>query len=250
MSKASRSVIFSAAIGFGMAAVPSPAAAQNLKLTMANGRVTLIAQDVPVRQILAEWARVGDTRIVNGDKLMGPPVTLQLVDYPEGRALDLLLREAAGYMAAPRAADQPGVSVYDRIMILPTSRPPVVTATATPPPFNRNLMMNQPMPVPVEDDDDGEPKDQGGVPPPGMVPQGMPVPGQPPLPGAQGQPMPQQQPVLTAPRPGQLPLPAQPGVPNPYAPPGTVAQPGVPQTQPGMPQPQPVRPPGGGPEGN
>ena len=248
MPKAFRCLILAAVA----ALATNPAAAQNLKLSMANGRVTLIAQDVPLRQILAEWSRVGDTRIVNGDKLVGPPLTLHLVDYPEGRAIDLLLREAAGYMAAPRAANQPGASVYDRIMILPTSRPPVVTATATPPPFNRNLMMPQPMPVPVEDDDDREPGDQGAVPPPGMVPQGQPVPGQPPLPTAvPGQP--QQQPVLTAPRPGQLPLPSQPGIPNPYAPPGAVppgaVPPGTmgPQTQPGVPQP---RRPGGGPEGN
>jgi len=252
MPKVSRSLILAAATGCASLVLATSAAAQSLKLTMANGRVTLIAQDVPIRQILAEWARVGDTRIVNGDKLVGAPLTLQLVDCPEGRALDLLLREAAGYMAAPRAANQPGVSVYDRIMILPTSRPPAVTATATPPPFNRNLMMPQPMPVPVEDNEDREPGDQGAVPPPGVVPQGMPVPGQPPFPaGVQGQP--QQQPVLTAPRPGQLPMPAQPGVQNPYAPPGAVPPgampPGTvrPQTQPGVPQPG---RPGGGPEGN
>jgi hypothetical protein len=196
-------------------ATASSAGAQELKLSMANGRVTLVAQDVPLRLILAEWARIGDTRIVNGEKLMGPPITLQLVDYPEGRALDVLLREAAGYMAAPRPADKPGASVYDRIMILPTSRPPAVTASSTPQPFNRNLMP-QPMPVPV-DDDDGDPADQGPVPPPGMVPQGAPMPGVQPVPmGVQ----PGQQPVLTSPRPGQLPQP-QPTMPNPYAPPGT-----------------------------
>jgi hypothetical protein len=210
-----------------------PASAQNLKLSMANGRVTLIAQDVPLRQILAEWARVGDTRIVNGEKLAGPPITLQLVDYPEGRALDVLLREAAGYMLAPRPASSTGASVYDRIMILPTSRPPAVSASATPQPFNRN-MMPQPMPVPV-DDDDGEPGDQGQVPPPGMVPpQGAAVPGVQPVPmGVPG--TQQNQPVLTMPRPGQLP-PQQPATPNPYAP----------NTRPQMP---PARPPGGQ-EGN
>jgi hypothetical protein len=203
---------------------------------MANCRVTLVAQDVPLRQILAEWARVGDTRIVNGDKIVGPPLTLHLVDYPEGRALDVLLREAAGYMAAPRPANQPGASVYDRIMILPTSKAPTVTASSTPPSYNNRNVMPQPMPVPVVDDQD-EPVDQGPVPPPGMAPQGMPVPGPQPYPtGAQQQAFPtgvQQQPVMTAPRPGQLPLPATPPGINPYAPPGV-----RPPTQP----PQPGRP--------
>lgn len=229
MRKLSRILIGAATLTV-CAGVVSPAAAQGLKLTMANGRVTLIAQDVPLRQILAEWARIGDTRIVNGDKLFGPPLTLELVDYPEGRALDVLLREAAGYMAAPRPAGQAGASVYDRILILPTSKAPAVTAAAaTPPPFNRNLMQ-QPMPVPVDDQD--EPIDQGPVPPPGMVPQGSPFP-----PGVNGPPgQPQQQPVMTAPRPGQMPQqPPQSTVPNPYAPPGTAQRP---PNQPG-------RPPGG-----
>ena len=47
----------------------SLAAASDLKLTLDNGRATLIAKDVPLRQILDEWARIGKTTIVNGDKL-------------------------------------------------------------------------------------------------------------------------------------------------------------------------------------
>jgi len=228
-----RSIVLAAVIG-----AASTATAQDLKLTMAEGRVTLIAHEVPLQRILAEWARVGDTRIVNGDKLFGPPVTLELVDVPEGRALDMVLRQAAGYMAAPRPAGQPGVSLYDRILILPTSRPPTVTASTAPQPFNRTVMP-QPMPVPVDDQD--EPVDQGPVPPPGMVPQGVPVPGPQPMPGPQPVPGPQQfpgaavpqgqgqqqGPVLTAPRPGQLPAPqAQPPGINPYAPPGNRPRPG------------------------
>ena len=240
MQKVSRGLV---AAAVALTAGASPAFAQELKLTMADGRVTLVAQDVPVRQILAEWARVGGTRIVNGEKLVGPPVTLQLIDYPEGRALDVLLREAAGYMAAPRPAHAEGVSVYDRILILPTSRPPVVTASATPPPFNRN-MMQQPMPQPVPavvEDDEGEPGDQGAVPPPGMVPQGQaaPMPGMQPYPaGAPPVPGQQPQPILTAPRPGMVPqappgtVPqaAPPGAPNPYAP---GARPQAPPGRPG-----------------
>lgn len=214
MKKLPRCLMFAAAFALGVGA--SAASAQTLKLSMADGRVTIVAHDVPVRQILAEWARIGDTRIVNGDKVVGPPITIELVDYPEGRALDLLLRDAAGFMAAPRAGHQPGMSQYDRIMILPTSRPPVVTASTTPPPFNRN-MMPQPMPVPVDDEDRDSPPDQQPVMPPGMGTQ--PTPGAPFPPGVPpqgGQP----QPVLTAPRPGQLPQPqaAPGGMPNPYAP--------------------------------
>ena len=222
MLKVTRALV---AAAVALVAGASAAVAQDLKLTMANGRVTVVAQEVPVRQILAEWARIGGTRIVNAEKLVGPPVTLQLIDYPEGRALDVLLRDAAGYMAAPRPVNTAGVSVYDRILILATSRPPVVTASATPPPFNRN-MMQQPMPQPVPtvvEDDDGDPGEQVPVAPPGMVPQGqgVPVPGMQPFPAGPQVPGPQQQPqpIMTAPRPGMVPQQQpQPGAVNPYAP--------------------------------
>jgi hypothetical protein len=99
----------------------------------------------------------------------------------------------------------------------------VVTASATPPPFNRN-MMQQPMPQPVPavvEDDDADPGEQVPVAPPGMVPQGQgaPMPGMQPFPpGAPPMPGQQAQPILTAPRPGMVPQPQQPGAVNPYAP--------------------------------
>ena len=195
-----------------------------LQLSMANGRVTLIANEVPIRQILAEWARIGQTRIVNGDKLTGPPVTLQLTDVPEGQALDAILRSASGYVVAPRAAGLPGPSMYDRIMILATSRAPAMTASAPPPAFTRPQPQAQPFPAQVENDDQ-EPDDV--VTPPGVVPGtqqypgvvNTPVPGTTPVPGQQPQ---QTAPMLTAPRPGmvpqQSPVPGNPYQPNPQQP--------------------------------
>ena len=102
-------------------AIALPAEAQ-LTLQLSNGRVTLDAVNVPARQILAEWARVGGTRIVGGEKVMGAPLTLKLVDMPEKQALDIILRNVAGFMAAPRQASAvPGASTYDRILIMATS---------------------------------------------------------------------------------------------------------------------------------
>lgn len=204
-------------------------AAGDLKLTINNGRATLIAQDVPLRQILDEWARVGQTTIVNADKLSGPPLTLQLIDRPEREVIDLLLRAASGYIVAQRAVSVPGASVFDRVMILPVSRGPVgVTANTPPTPFNSNRgMMGQPPPVPVQDDDDPV-VEQPQVLPPGVV--------IPPMqnPAVQGVP-PGQQPPLTSPRPGFLPPPPV-GQPNPYA------QPTVPGAQPTVPGAQPTPP--------
>jgi hypothetical protein len=115
-----RQLLLSAAV---FALLLSSAHAQPaLKLEIKDGRVNLDATSVPARQILAEWANVGGTKVVGADKITGAPLTLKLVDVAERQALDIILRNVAGYMAAPRLASAtPGASAYDRILILPTS---------------------------------------------------------------------------------------------------------------------------------
>ncbi len=51
----------------------SPCWAAGLTLSVQNGLVSLDAQDVTVRQILTEWARVGKTRIINVERITGGP---------------------------------------------------------------------------------------------------------------------------------------------------------------------------------
>lgn len=226
----------------------TPAVAGELSVKIANGRATVIAKDVPVRQILAEWARVGDTKVVNGEKVTGGPVTIELVDVPEKEALDILLRSAAGYITAPRPANVAGASQFDRVLVLATSRPPA--ATAVTPTFGARPAVALP-PQPPPDDDDGEPGDQGPMPPPVMGPNGQmqvfpgpavngpngPVNGPMNMPvGPNGMPVgpngvmqgpnvnPNQ--PTTAPRPGMLPVPQQQVPPNPYTPQGRGARPG------------------------
>ena len=115
---------------FALLCVPATSArAGDLRLTIANGRVTIVAQDVSLRQILDEWGRVGQTKVVGAERLIGPLVTLELYDVPEGRALESLLRSASGYIAKPRSGTV-GASLYDRILIMPTSRPPAMSASA------------------------------------------------------------------------------------------------------------------------
>ena len=101
-----------------------PAGAQQLTLDIQDGLVTLSATNVPVRQILDEWAKVGGTRVVGAERITGAPLTLRLEAVPEGKALDIVLRGAAGYMAAARAVPGIGRSSYDRILVLATSTPP------------------------------------------------------------------------------------------------------------------------------
>jgi hypothetical protein len=99
-----RLAVFVAAFG-----IAGPASAEPLSIAFDNGRVTLKATDVPLRQILQEWARLGQTRVVGLEKLAGAPVTIELTAVPERHALEVLLRSIAGYVAAPRlAAAAPG----------------------------------------------------------------------------------------------------------------------------------------------
>jgi hypothetical protein len=227
-----------ALVAFTLAS-PVSAAAGELRLSIANGRVTLVAQEVSLKQILDEWARVGQTTVIGAERLLGQSVTLELQDVPEARALETLLRSASGYIAKPRTvALATGGSTYDRIMIMAASRAPA--ASSVPQQFNRppQQMFNPPL-MPDEDEPGNTVLPPGALPPGAigqmngpqpMTPQSYP--GAPPIPqGIQGQPPNgvTQQP-LTAPRPGQLPTPMPAFPANPYQ----------------MPPQQGQRPPGGG----
>src|SRR2546428_6060578 len=111
------------------------AAFAEVKVTMQDGRVSIIAKDATVRQILTEWARVGQTKIVNVERIPGGPMTLELTNVPEQQALDLLLRSVSGYMTAPRPVAVANLSQFDRVVVMPTSvapRPAMASQPATP----------------------------------------------------------------------------------------------------------------------
>ena len=228
-------------------ALPAVASA-DVQLTIQNGLVTLNARNATVREILAEWARVGGTRILNGERVPGGPITIQLTDVPEERALEVVLRSVSGYMAAPRRVVTSDRSRFERIFVLPTSSPPRQTAASPAPlrqpaafPGTFNPQFNPPFPqpndFPVDDDQDG-PRPVNVIPNAGGPGASFPQPQQdapPPL-----QPKFQATPGLA---PGGVPAPgvAKPGmiVPAPRTGPGN--QPGAP----GQPQPPPNGPPDG-----
>jgi hypothetical protein len=246
-----------AAMGAAAWLLAGSVAFAEVQLSLQNGRVTLVAKDATVRQILTEWARVGQTTIVNVERIPGGPVTLELSDVPEQEALDVLLRSLSGYMAAPRATAAAGLSHFDRIVVMPTNAPPraPVSAAANPPPpsfAQPQPQFAQPQFQPPPDEDSDEERPAPAVPVPNMPnPRGpvfntFPAPNQPQGgPGTYPQ-MPQQQQP-----------PQQPGATPTAAPFGGVAVPGMvvqPPQQPGQPGQQPVvpgQPPRrpGGPEG-
>jgi hypothetical protein len=105
-------------------------------ITMSDGKISIDAENATVRQILTEWARLGQTRIVNLERLPSMPISLKLENVSEKVALDIVLRGVPGYMAAPREPYLAGVSVYDRILIMATTTPaPAVAQRPQPPAF-------------------------------------------------------------------------------------------------------------------
>ena len=108
----------------------SSAAAQGVTLEFQDGKVRLNAQNASISQILSEWSRRGRTTIVNGERVPGPPVTLELQDVSEQQALEIVLRGVSGYLVAARETAVAGASSYDRIYIIPTSSRPATTTAA------------------------------------------------------------------------------------------------------------------------
>jgi hypothetical protein len=216
----------------------SPAAAE-VRLAIRDGRVSLTATGATLSQILAEWEKIGQTKIFNAELVPGDPLTLQLTDVPEEQALAVLLRSISGYVAAPRRTPLADTSRFDRIMVMPARARPRVpaprpqpgqTAPAFDPPF-------QPPPD-FDMDDLDDPDDDTPVrvvPPPnnyrGPVFNTFP----PPLP--QDEPRQEPPPSPTAP-------PSRPGyVTQPTMPPG-VAVPGMVPTPPQQDQPGTTQQPG------
>jgi len=207
-------------------------AGAQVNLEFHDGLVNLTTQNAPLRTILAEWARLGGTQVVNLERLAGSPVTLQLTNVPETQALDIILRGTAGYIAGQRTSVAAShQSSLDRIMVVPTAgtAPPAVASrpAATPPPFQQ---MPQPFAQANPDDDPADAPDD-------ERPNRVIRPGVPPavlrMVGPNGQAVPQPYVIDddTPQVPAQGPTPA----PNPF---GVVTG----SARPGMPAPQPIPP--------
>lgn len=210
---------------FAGIAMWSPRADAQVRVTMADGQVTLSAKNATVPQILAEWARVGQTRIVNAERLTGAPLSIELTNVPEAQALDIVLRNAGGYLLAPRPVADRSASIFDRILVLPPSTAPRAATPPAAPAFQARP--NPPMPF-----DNDDPPDPARA-PVNRFPQGV-QPGAPPVANAPAEAqMPTSSPVIVAPpgvvRPGMMmpapaPAPGMPGMPQ-NPPPGNARQP-------------------------
>jgi len=173
------------------ALVATPVSAQTqadaVRVTFAKGRVTVVAVDATLGDILREWARAGGSRFTNIEKIpVRERVTIRLENETELHALDVLLRPLAGYAVVARPQGAAGLSAIDRVLIMPGLSRPMVYGQAAPSPANafanESQQPRQPfggLPAP---DDDGPVRRE--VPPPPMSNAGAPAPG---LPAPTGQ---------------------------------------------------------------
>jgi hypothetical protein len=218
-----------AAVVRAQGAVPDSTRVLNLSFDQ-DGRVTLSARNVTIREILGEWARQCGCYVVNGDKVPGVPLAIPLLYEHEAQAkvLESLLRQAAGYVLTPQRAGVVSKSNFETIYILATSNP-VATSfqpVSTPNPY--------PMPTAGAPDDELPPILPAGAPRPLTNPSAGPVP-QPPGSEGRGTGMPQPgQSTMPTARPGGLPstfVPirpvdsSQPATPPTATPPGAVPPP-------------------------
>lgn len=206
-------------------------ASRKLEISFNDGLVTLVAENVTLREILAEWARKGGSRITNADKITGAAVfPMEFRNEPEAAVLRALLRDLPGYGASMRIAPSPNASVVEAVFIHATRT--ITTsgssgASAVPPPATRMNFQEPPQPQAAPRMIQGSPDDEippvrpivGDGPPttPNTPPAGQPTPNSNLRVGPGG--------VVTSTIPGVI-IPVQPGTTAPGAKPPTTGRSG------------------------
>jgi hypothetical protein len=147
------------AVAAVLIAFVAPAKAQGprkLEISFDNGMVTLVAENVTLRDILTEWARKGGSRMINAEKLAGNPVYLtEFKNQPESLVLRTLLSDAPGYGMAMRTP-APGASSIATVTILATRTMPVSNAPIAPQVTAQPPNMPQPAPRLISGSPDDE----------------------------------------------------------------------------------------------
>jgi hypothetical protein len=131
---------------------------RKLDISFNAGKVTIVAENVTLAEILGEWSRKGGSKIVNAERLPGTPVMFtEFKDQPEADVLRTLLREAPGYGAAMRATPPAGASAVQTVFILAVRRE---SATASPATTTSTPVQQQSSPVAAPRMIQGSPDDE------------------------------------------------------------------------------------------
>ncbi len=110
-----------------------PVSAGDLTVRFSSGRVTIVADRVPLRQILEKWASIGGTEIVNLDSLSAELITVDLQNVPERQALGTLLASAPGFVAVSRSVASTGESAFGRLLVQAATTAGVTMGRPLPP---------------------------------------------------------------------------------------------------------------------
>jgi hypothetical protein len=127
---------------------PAPVIADSPRMLQlsfeSDGRVSLAAKGVTIREILAEWARQCGCYVVNGDKMTGGPLEIPLLfeHQPQGTVLESLLRAAAGFVLTPQRAGVTSKSSFETIYIVATSA--ASASSYVPPPSTPSFGISTP----------------------------------------------------------------------------------------------------------
>jgi hypothetical protein len=113
-----------------------PAGAGEVLFSIRDGRVTLVARNAPISDILAVWEKEGRTKIVARERVQGVVTSLEFANEPEAAALATVLRNVTSYIAAKHAVAPADASIYRCIVINPAPAPAYV-AQAAPAPTGR-----------------------------------------------------------------------------------------------------------------
>jgi hypothetical protein len=122
--------------------VVASSALADVHVSMRDGRVSISAQNATVGEILAEWSKIGQIKVLNLEVLPSDRISIELKDVSEEQALDVVLRAVSGYVAARRQIVVADISRFDRILIMPPS--------VAPPPVANERSVASAIPAPTD----------------------------------------------------------------------------------------------------
>ena len=107
-------------------------AVDDIRITFADGRVTVIAKEASLPAILERWSNLGETEFIDSEengavraaleRLSPQPIEIHLLEVSETKALEVLFRATKGFIAEPRSKPVSGLSRFNRVLILVASR--------------------------------------------------------------------------------------------------------------------------------
>jgi hypothetical protein len=104
----------------------------SVQIVFDGGRVTLAAGEAPLGDVLAEWGRVGGTRITGIERLAPVRLTKVVVAADERTVLEELIGSTSGLITKDRAEPRTNASRFESVAIVASPRAPTNSAVRRP----------------------------------------------------------------------------------------------------------------------